>query len=111
MSALDDAIQAHMAHPAASGFDPLTDSLADQAAPPCTLRAGWEAEPIAVSLPWRLCVLALLVGCFVLPHLLVDRTSIRRPLVAQTEAQAISQAMSQALAQAQAQSIPASGAR
>lgn len=64
MSALDDAIRAHMAHPAASGFDPLTDSLADQAAPSTgyTLRAGWENEPIAVPPPWRWMALAFLLA-------------------------------------------------
>ena len=88
MTTLDDAIQAHMAHPAASGFDPLTDSLADQAAP-YPLREGWQTEPIAVPMPWLLGLLALLVGCFVLPHLLVDRMAVAGGPVNQTEAAAI----------------------
>lgn len=63
-SAFDDAIQAHLAHPAASGCDPLTDSLADQALP-YTLRAGWEHEPIAVPLPWRWAALAFVLTVLV----------------------------------------------
>lgn len=66
MSALDDAIAAHAAHPAGSGFDPLSDSLADQACPPTAagpqLRAGWENEPIEVPIPWRLALVAFLIG-------------------------------------------------
>lgn len=70
MSALDDAIAAHMAHPAASGFDCLTDSLVDQqapqpgpAAPPLKLREGWEHEPIELPITprWALMGLAVLL--------------------------------------------------
>lgn len=64
MSALDDAIQAHLAHPAGSGFDPLTDSLAEQAAARPPLRAGWETEPIVVPMPWRVALVAFLLGLF-----------------------------------------------
>ena len=81
MSALDDAIAAHAAHPAAAGFDPLSDSLwgqlttQDGAAAPLRLREGWETEPIEVPLPWRLgamavvlgAVLSALMGCSSLP--------------------------------------------
>lgn len=88
MTALDDAIQAHMSHAAASGFDPLTDSLAEQAVP-YPLREGWETEAVAVPMPWLLGLLALLVGCFVLPHLLADRMATARAPANQTEAAAI----------------------
>lgn len=77
MSALDNAIQAHMAHPAASGFDPLTDSLGDQAAlaAPYALRPGWKDEPVTVPPPWRWMLLAFILtalgftfpGCAALP--------------------------------------------
>lgn len=70
---LDDAVAAHMAHAAASGADPLTDSIFDQLAtqPALPLREGWEHEPIEVPLPWRLgalvvvvtAVVSALVGC------------------------------------------------
>lgn len=70
MSALDDAIAAHMAHPAGSMGDPLSDSLAEQQA--CTqpapvaespaLREGWENEPVRVPRNWKLYLLALLLG-------------------------------------------------
>ena len=74
MSTLDDAIQAHMAHGAGACTDPLTDSLLDQLQPlqQPTVRAGWEHEPIAPPIPWRLysllaaatvVVSALLSGC------------------------------------------------
>jgi hypothetical protein len=63
MSALDDAIAAHAAHPAAAGFDPLSDSLAEQACvQPYRLQPAWENEPIEVPLPWRLGALAVVVG-------------------------------------------------
>lgn len=65
MSALDEAIAAHAAHPAASGFDPLSDSLADQLCPqPIALRAGWENEPIEVPIPRLLGIAAFLLGLF-----------------------------------------------
>lgn len=75
-TALDQAVAAHMAHPAASGADPLTDSLFDQLpTQPAPLRPGWEAEPIVVPLPWRLgalvvvltALLSSLLGCSSLP--------------------------------------------
>lgn len=62
---LDQAVAAHLAHPAASGSAPLTTPL----------RAGWEHEPIEVPLPWRLgalmvvitALVSALVGCSSLP--------------------------------------------
>ena len=75
-SAFDQAVAAHLAHPAASGSDPLTDSLFDQLhTQPAPLRADWEHEPIEVPLPWRLgalvvvltAVLSSLLGCSTLP--------------------------------------------
>lgn len=72
MTALDNAVAAHMAHAAASGTDPLTDSLCDQCAltsetahTPLHLRAGWEHEPIEVPLPWRLGALVVVVTALV----------------------------------------------
>lgn len=69
MSSLDDAIRQHATHAAASGFDPLTDSLGDQQfgayAPGVHLREGWEAEPIEVRFPrWgvALCLGLAIVG-------------------------------------------------
>lgn len=62
-TAFDQAVAAHLAHPAASGSDPLTDSLFDQLpTPSAPLRAGWEHEPIEVTLPWRLGAMAVVVG-------------------------------------------------
>ena len=70
MSALDDAIQAHMTHGAGACADPLTDSLADQAQP--CLREGWAHEPIDPPIPWAfyavvvavtVALSALLTGC------------------------------------------------
>lgn len=69
MSAFDDAIAQHAAHPACSLADPLTDSLCDQATRPAPQADGWDAEPIAVAMPWWLAVAAVLVGCFALPTL------------------------------------------
>lgn len=76
MSALDDAIASHMTHGAGACADPLTDSLFDQMLPPphpvAATRPGWENEPIAPPIPWRLYGLvaagtvvlsALLSGC------------------------------------------------
>lgn len=71
MSTLDDAISAHLAHPAGAGFDPLTDSLAEQdlmatqsaaldEAP--RLREGWETEPVRVPHAWGVYVVTFLVG-------------------------------------------------
>lgn len=48
LSNLNSAIAAHLAHGAASGFDPLTDSLADQLAV-TTTRTG-DVERIEVGL-------------------------------------------------------------
>ena len=68
MTPLDDAVAAHMAHPAGSGADPLTDSLCDQvtmpAQPPLSLRPGWEHEPIDVPMPLWLALAAFCLGCF-----------------------------------------------
>lgn len=44
MSALDDAISAHMAHAAGSGTDPLTDALCDQCTAPAPLYAPHPAQ-------------------------------------------------------------------
>lgn len=78
MSALDDAIATHAAHPAASGFDPLSDSLAEQAtAQPIPLRAGWENEPIEVPIPRLLGLAAFLLGLF--SFLLVGGCASRMP--------------------------------
>jgi hypothetical protein len=58
MSALDDAIAGHAAHPAMGGADPLSDSLVDQCTRPAVLpplvplRAGWENEPAEPPVPW-----------------------------------------------------------
>jgi hypothetical protein len=62
MSALDDAIAAHLAHPAGSQADALTESLTDQALQPLKLREGWENEPIEVPFPWHWRVAAVLAG-------------------------------------------------
>lgn len=63
MSTLDDAIAAHMAHGAASGFDPLTDSLAEQQDMQTpALRAGWETEPTEVHFPRWLALAAITAG-------------------------------------------------
>lgn len=59
MSTLDNAIQAHMAHGAATCADPLTDSLAEQTTP--RLREGWENEPVDPPHAWGLYALAMLV--------------------------------------------------
>lgn len=75
MSALDEAVARHMAHPAGGHDDPLTTSLDEQFA--CStqhaplaprLREGWKHEPIVVPHCWwfyALCFFAamLLVGC------------------------------------------------
>ena len=90
MSALDDSVAANLVHAAGSGADPLTDSLCDQAAP-YSLREGWETEAIAVPLPWLLGLLALLVGCFVLPSLVGNAYHQNNPLRS-TQAQAHSAA-------------------
>jgi len=65
MSALDDAIATHMAHPAGAGADCLTDSLCDDqrtAPAPLHIRDGWEHEPVEVPHPWLLYLLAFFAG-------------------------------------------------
>jgi hypothetical protein len=65
MSALDDAITAHMAHPAGGGTDCLTDSLCDEQITqpaPLHIREGWEHEPIDPGHPWLLYLVAFLFG-------------------------------------------------
>lgn len=60
MSALDDAIAAHLAHAAASGTDPLTDSLCEQAMqhqPAANL--AWLNEPTNPPHPFRLYALCV----------------------------------------------------
>lgn len=68
MSHFDDAIATYLTHPAASGADPLTDSLLDQVDPPAP-REGLEHEPIRVPHPWGFYAAALLLS--LVAHLLV----------------------------------------
>lgn len=73
MSALDDAIAAHLAHPAGGCGDPLSEALLEQAqgvighAPvahgPVVLREGWEDEPVRVPHLWWFYLLCFVAGC------------------------------------------------
>lgn len=80
MSALDDAIARHATHGAASGFDPLTDSLGDQLGygpGPVHLREGWEHEPIEVRFPrWAV---ALCLGLAILGSIALSGCSTLGP--------------------------------